>query len=404
MTTQFAEASYQEIVDLHTESDTVSVIGLHTPIGTTPQRMLKGFWYQFKKFRYDGCSVSLVPAARLPADPSQVSYGAGEPPIDPRDLLNPILFHGCHGNDMGNILNELYSGSGSGDYGRTFTDSADFNVLKENLVGNDYVDALYYKALTDNTWQKAHPQRGFRKSGLRPMIYSLATTFQIGNIPGGNYYPNGGPNSYIRSSDGLGLSGGTRAVGSMGVTSGSSSIGVLGEPSPPVSVEVDGELQFNRTSDRTSIQFMTPRLQRLGWMDTRQVLQATSSIPPNINTVMTGSAINDARAIGAAYAARHTGLVEDVQVPKIFMGMIMLPPAYKTEQYFRMIINHHFSFKNFRGASFQNDNAAEVINDYAYNNWNTINAKGVNKYGPYYKDDGSGDGESGSGESDPTLG
>lgn len=106
MTTQYATASYQEIIDLHTETDKVSVIGIHTPVTQTPYDMLQPFFDAFQKYHYDGCNLVMVPAARLPADPSQVSYGAGEPPIDPRDLLNPILWHGCHGESLGSVLNQ----------------------------------------------------------------------------------------------------------------------------------------------------------------------------------------------------------------------------------------------------------------------------------------------------------
>lgn len=152
MTTQYANASYQEIVDLHTESDKVSVVGLHTPCSDTPIHMLKGFWTQFRKFKYNGCSVSLVPAAQLPADPLQVSYEAGEPTIDPRDLLNPILFHGCHGNDMGAILNNLYSSDTAGDIvDYQGSDSIDHNILPNDAYTGDFYENLYYRALTDKS-------------------------------------------------------------------------------------------------------------------------------------------------------------------------------------------------------------------------------------------------------------
>ena len=152
-----------------------SGIGIHTPCTSTPVKMLQGFWKQFRKVKYLGCSLSLVPAARLPADPLQVSIGAGEPTIDPRDMLNPIMFHGCHGDDMGAILDTLYSGdsSGTSDIVRKQSDSAVLDVFSENQKGNDYVDALYYRSLTDRTWAKAHPQVGFRKSGLRPLVHQI---------------------------------------------------------------------------------------------------------------------------------------------------------------------------------------------------------------------------------------
>lgn len=379
MTTQFAEASYQEIIDLHTESDTVSVVGIHTPLGTTPTRMLKGFYTQFKKFKYDGCSISLVPAARLPADPSQLSISAGEPAIDARDMLNPIMFHGCHGNDMGTILNTLYSSNSasSTDVIRTVSDSVNFDVFSESQVGNDYVDALYYKALTDNTWAKAHPQRGFRKSGLKPMVYSLASNAQIANSARGGKgiaVPNA---TYGTTTD---------VVGSDAAANGSvqdMGFGTNGAPqfnmgySLPRTITAGSSVTYNIQPANGSgagnfVQFFTPRLQRLGWMDTREVIGVGSFTSPQLD----GTQAQDATAIGQTIAQRDFYHYSETQLPRIYMGMIMLPPAYRTEQYFRLILHHHFSFKNFRGMSFMNDNTYEVNNAPGYYNFNSVSNRG----------------------------
>lgn len=94
MATQYAKASYEEIIDCHTEEGHVTAIGIHTPTGDTPRKMFSGFFEQFKKFKYLGCSIKLVPAARLPADPLQVSYEPGQvigTAVDPRDMLNPFF-------------------------------------------------------------------------------------------------------------------------------------------------------------------------------------------------------------------------------------------------------------------------------------------------------------------------
>lgn len=358
MTTNFATANYQEIIDLHTESDTVSVIGLHTPNTDTPVKMLSGFWNQFKKVKYQGCSISLVPAARLPADPLQVSYAAGETTIDPRDMLNPILFHGCHGNDMGAILNTLYSSSGTTDFlTRKFTDSAEQNVFSETQVGNEYVDALYYKALTDNTWRKVAPQSGFKKSGLRPMVYSVkagmqyapydtssATTFE-------GYGPYTGGNSSKGASDSL---------GTMGDVSGT--LHMLGTPTPMESVQEAGAVLDSLNRGAGQVSFFTQGLTPLGWLDTRSVpAQGTG------DAQVTGTASTDATAVGGLWKSVQAPLTT---IPKIFMGMIMLPPAYKTEQYFRLVINHNFAFKGFRGISMVNDTVEDVNNAYGYSNLN----------------------------------
>ncbi|QBP37166.1 capsid protein [Goat associated porprismacovirus] len=337
MTTQFAKASYQEIIDLHTEEDTVSVIGIHTPQGDTPRKMFGGFFDQFKKFKYLGCSVSLVPAARLPADPLQVSYEAGEPTIDPRDMLNPLMFHGCHGNDMGVILNRFYNTNSIADqpqtdstfyYADSITDIAD----GDHISGLQLED-LYYKALTDNTWKKAHPQRGFRKSGLRPLVYSMATNIQF---------------------------------------SGGDSIGMDGFGIPEDLVD---DVSTSGTSvtatfpvSQNGRRFFTPRLTGLGWLDTRNVLTTA--------TTVTGSTADIRAMLGDA--ALNQQDASEADLPLVYMGMILLPPAYKTEQYFRMIVNHHFAFKDFRGISFSNN----LVEPPAYNQMNDPDAR-------YYPDEGS---------------
>lgn len=315
MATQKAIASYQEIIDLHTESDTVSVLGIHTPVGSTPRKMFPGFFTQFKKFKYLGCSISLVPAARLPADPLQVSYEPGEPTIDPRDMLNPIMFHGCHGNDLGAVLNKLY-----GD-GNPISDSVDLdNVVRASeTTWNDLgaLENLYYKALTDNSWRKAHPQRGFRKSGLRPLVYSLAANRQI--APGSL----GDVLEFNEDGD-------LEAVG--------------GDPMQTLTGGVGGApIHYNV---KNNLQLFTPRLTGLGWLDTRNVMVSPADL-----ILPTGSGVT----ADDSMIAFNESITSDVELPLIYMGLILMPPAYKQEQYYRMIINHSFAFKGFRSISFQNN-------------------------------------------------
>lgn len=108
MATNYVTAKYQEIYDLGTQAGKTTILGIHTPYAGSVYNMLSGFFDQFRKYRYKGCSVSMVPAAQLPADPSQVSFEAGSLTVDPRDLLNPILFHGCHGEELNEILDAVY--------------------------------------------------------------------------------------------------------------------------------------------------------------------------------------------------------------------------------------------------------------------------------------------------------
>lgn len=367
MTTQYATASYQEIIDLHTESDKVSVVGIHTPNSDTPYHMLKGFWNQFRKFKYNGCSLSLVPAAQLPPDPLNVSYEAGEPTIDPRDMLNPILFHGCHGDDMGAILNTLYS-EDTGTLGQMMStlrsDSIDLNELSQasgNIPITEMYEALYYRALTDKTWLKAHPQRGFRKAGLHPMIYQVASTVQFGVSPDESD-PAALPYATVHDPSDGSRDRGTHGV--FGTSLSSNTVGESGAYTRPVFNTVTGGYRYSLPAARIG-SFVTPRLQRLGWMDTRNVIGVINSLNGETSSSAPPSEENLASLFVEAQKRTAPCLC-----PKIFMGMIMLPPAYKCEQYFRLVLNHSFSFAKFRGASMQYDDIGSVKEAYSVFNFN----------------------------------
>lgn len=371
MTTQFASASYQEIIDLHTETDKVSVIGIHTPVTETPYSMLQPFFDAFQKYHYDGCSLTMVPAARLPADPSQVSYGAGEPPIDPRDLLNPILWHGCHGESLGSVLNQFYSAGGSStDLSRKFFDSGEYTEKSTSQLGDIGVfESLYYRALVDKTWLKAHPQRGFRKSGLRPLVYEVSTDRQF--VPGasGSQRPMT-PNADVTAgdpSDNSGLYSPVNARGTLG-TNQNGQIYALGALGLQTTTTVDGQpvVRLPTTVDSS---FFTSRLHGLGWLDTRsRVLTGTGGVTSD---PLTGSDAVDVDIIEDMYSDAEEATKLNY-LPRLFMGLILMPPAYKvlesiksfiaykTEQYFRIILNHRFSFKKYRGISMRGDFVGRV--------------------------------------------
>lgn len=359
MTTQYATASYQEIIDLHTETDKVSVIGIHTPVTATPYSMMQPFFDAFQKYHYDGCNLVMVPAARLPADPSQVSYEAGEQVIDPRDLLNPILWHGCHGESLGAVLNQFYtSGASSSDVIRRSFDSGELNEKNTAQIGDIGVfESLYYRALVDKTWLKAHPQKGFRKSGLRPLVYEVSTDRQL--IPSGT---NTGLGPRVPSSD-LIAGDPSNNNGLAGLLSHNT----FGSPIDSGTVSVSGSLGLQRTVQTgtgTSAEynvnlpfvrdtsFFTSKLHGLGWLDTRQrMFSASNGVSSD---ELTFSDTVDTDLIESMYAnAESLGRIN--YLPRLFMGLILLPPAYKTEQYFRIILNHRFSFKKYRGVSMRGE-------------------------------------------------
>lgn len=371
MTTQFATASYQEIIDLHTETDRVSVIGIHTPVTQTPYSMMQPFFDAFQRYHYDGCNLVMVPAARLPADPSQVSYEAGEQVIDPRDLLNPILWHGCHGESLGSVLNQFYTdGASSSDVSRRYFDSGEYNMKNTAQIGDvGMFESLYYRALVDKTWLKAHPQKGFRKSGLHPLVYELSTDRQF--LPGSvntTLAPRTPAADNIAGdpSDNNGLAG-LNTHSTIGTTPSSGNLSAMGTLGLQRTVQTgsgsDAEFNADLPYVRDSA-FFTSRIHGLGWLDTRQrVPGPTGGVS---SATLDGNPVTDSETIQNMYvAAESFGKIN--LLPRLFMGLILLPPAYKavqwikavlaykTEQYFRIILNHRFSFKKYRGVSMRGD-------------------------------------------------
>lgn len=358
MTTQYATASYQEIIDLHTETDRVSVIGIHTPVTRTPYDMLAGLFDTFQKYHYDGCSMTMVPAARLPADPSQVSYEAGEQPIDPRDMLNPILWHGCHGESLGSVLNQFYSGrGGTSDISKLMSASIDVNNASTSQIGNAAIyESLYYKALTDNTWLKAHPQRGFRKKGLRPLVYDLSTDRQY--VPG--LYGTLSPTVVRPSAQARSPSANTGFVtpvvsGTIGTDASVGTGAISAQGTEGLQTTYSGNASVNTPAVSFDTNFFTSRLHGLGWLDTR-----VRTMNANYTTSGFDGTVNN----DSALLESHYSNLEERQkinyLPRLFMGVCLLPPAYKTEQYFRVILNHRFSFKKFRGVSTRGDYVGAV--------------------------------------------
>lgn len=352
-TTNYAQASYQEIIDLHTEPGGMSVLGIHTPTGDAPYQMFKGFFDQFRKFTYLGASFSLVPAARLPSDIAGVSYGAGETAetVAPEDLLNPIMFKGCHGNDMGTILNTMYTTSHGNSLSRAVSPGLDMNIMGGLAQSDDYDYAteFYYSCLTDNTWLKAHPQSGLRKNGLRPLVYQMASTMPMGISANGTK----GTGQIHTSYAGVPLDNyNTEGSDLYGISDGEFSAAANSQyfagPTYPAWPEVtdisSGSIAATKWHSGQST-FFTPRLTRLGWMDTYTWGSGTTGGIPADTTGNFNQNMNE-------WFEKLDSKVRAVsRLPRIFMGMILMPPAVGHQQYYRLMINHRFAWKDFRGIS-----------------------------------------------------
>lgn len=303
--TNFVKATYQEIYDIGTQSERITVLGIHTPqpndTGNSYHSKLYGLFFNYRKFRYAGCSVSIIPAAQLPADPLQVSYEAGET-IDPRDLLNPIMFHGTHGASLSQALNRVFVNTAT----PTYTDNDDGSLLQQSFLNSQNVpnntvtpnDLQYYACMSDPTWKKWNVQQGAKLPFMSPRVWKASTVFPImpqdGNAGNGlNSVDYGKIDTQGRFTDGLGFSSG-------GLT--------VPVPGNPV------------LSADTYNQFLSSGTTRLGWLPTYGFMNAQQSPASNLPRTL---------------------------LPKIFMGIIMLPPSYKQELYFRVIVQHYFEFKDF---------------------------------------------------------
>lgn len=323
MATNYVTAKYQEIYDINTVSNEVSVIGIHTPVGSKPRAMLAGHFLQYRKYKYKGCSVVGTPAQRLGLQMTDISVEAGSSGVNPKDVFNPALVRGCHGDNLSGALNSIYKGSFDSEGSSLGLDQHSVNVSPaQGLTW----EQMYYRMLQDPSFKKFNLSSGIKLSGLHPMVYNVASNHQITPNEG---YPN---------------------VGHLEHVSGQPGVHFNGETGTTLS---DGE---GGSVPNVFPTFMTNKLQALGWLDTRQVLSSDPSThAPGITTL-----------------------------PKIFMACIILPPALSANVVtsMRFVVTHYFEFKEFNtsltleGASEYYDWLTNVSKDVKKND--TFDTNGVN--------------------------
>ncbi len=331
------KASVMEIYDLQTSVGKGTVLKVHTPTGNNIKRHLLGHFLQYKKFKYLGAKVTLVPASTLPADPLQLSYDVGEANIDPRDMVNPILWKHYHGETM---LTDVLPTDELKDYDqKTNLDSTGVNgsSLEQALYGyrsaSSALDSVYPRTLMDTSFKKAGIQTGFT-TFCKPFVYNVVSNVQLlpRSATDNNAVPDRFMNSYVSSNPTdvypvfMKHTGTESEDGDMLKGSGTTHWVKGSTVSKPVS-QTGGNLVMT-----------TNKLVPLGWMDTlsREGAGGTenSSTPLGPNGLGLPNFGGDA-SIGANLQ----------NVPMLY---ILMPPAYKTEFYFRMIIKHYYVFSGFR--------------------------------------------------------
>nr|QJI53636.1 MAG: capsid protein [Smacoviridae sp.] len=354
--------SISEIYDLSTSVGQGTVLKVHTPTGNNVKRHLLGFFLQYKKFKYLGADVTLVPASTLPADPLQLGYEEGEPTIDPRDMVNPILYKWYHGEAMltDSLQRELPEPYGSEitPVGGVAGGNPGTSVDKQSYWNGTYdsqSDNVYPMCLMDPSFKKAGVQSGFRTS-VKPFVYNLVTNEQYlsNRNPAGTVVDNGVP----------GWAGTSPLKTDPNWFSGND----VTPFEDHVELSATGSVNLVRhvasTSD-TAILF-TNKLQPLGWMDT--VTRVWQSQPVDVHpgvvddTSLGTFGINESLSHANGIVGVGGSAAMQTFLPNIPMLYVMMPPAYKTLFYFRLIIKHKFAFKDFRSCfNVQSYGSASIV-------------------------------------------
>lgn len=340
------KSSISEIYDLSTSVGQGTVLKVHTPTGMNVKRHLAGLFLQYKKFRYVGAKVTLVPASTLPADPLQLGYEEGEPTIDPRDMVNPILWRFYHGEAMltDSIPRDFPTPYGSlntpgRDYIGTSLDEQHYDNEVDSGTGRDNADLIYPMCLMDPSFKKAGVQSGF-STFVKPYVYNVVTNQQVLS---NQLFDNAG-NGVTFQNNKADLA--------------------IGDPlypyytdNPVLEAQNEGASWVPDKSvipavENSGVSIFTNKLTRLGFMDT--VTRVWTGVKSG---VVTGSpwpsqfdfgeypvenASIDPMGVSAGNFALQTYL------PNVPMLYVMMPPAYKTQFYFRLLIKHYFEFAGFR--------------------------------------------------------
>lgn len=318
MATNYARASYTEVIDLQTVNGKCSIVGIHTPTGRMPYEKLKGFFLQYKKYRYKGISkMVMCPAANLPVDPLGLTGINGTTDLmDPRDALNPVMFHGCHGEAINQIVDRLYMNNGQSSATGIANPSVGYLSNSADLKEFDLpggtpgvvppAERAYYNFLTDPRWKKFGIQSMVKLQKLHPLVWKVARSMPM--LPNTGGTSNYGTGVIRYQADSL-------SNGIPNTTTPGSNDAVLGPSYPQGEVPtIPGFGDGVEVNTRAFVQEFTNGVTRMGWLPT------------------------------TSFGREGLGITV---LPKIFMGVLVLPPAYNVEQFFRLSIRHVFEFAGF---------------------------------------------------------
>lgn len=293
MVQNVVRCAYTETYDLNTSIGELSILGIHTPQSPTLHRIFKGFFENYRKFKVLGCNFRMVCASQQALTPDLIGLEAGQ--VDPRDVLNPILFRACTGEHYNALVDEAYNYLKKvGGSGTTKNSSVD-QILDTRQSAID----AYYALLSDNDWRKEHPQHGLTVTGLKPFVHNVVTTRPFNNA---RYSGNGdfadADTPYARGTVVNGFGNNT--------------------PSP----------DSNTTVNSIPTVFMSDGVTEMPWME-------TATIAPMADA-------NEEPLVSQTIAITH--------IPRTYVGMVVLPPAILQRLFFRLRIVWFIEFKDFRPA------------------------------------------------------
>lgn len=305
MVNQTINATYTETYDLNTAIGELSMLAVHTPQAPALKRMFHGFFENYKKYRINGCNIRMVCASQQALTPDLVGLGEGQ--VDPRDILNPILFKACTGESINILLDQIYNAADPE------LVNSDNGSLAHHATTRSSAQLAYYQMLSDDTWRKEHPQHGLMVTGLRPMVHKVVTTQ---------------PFKWTGRAGATDTSGGYLSNRSLPKIRGNSGDG----PGTGTTVGF-GSPAGSFVSDVTNpTVFVSNGMTDMPWLETAVVRNIT--------------VLDDEG--GEPIDVKAKLMINDV--PRVYMGCIILPPAQLQRLFFRMQISWSVSFRDWRPA------------------------------------------------------
>lgn len=318
--------SYSEIYDMQTKDGNISALKFHTPQDGAPVEHLGGLFAQFRKYKYLGVEAALVPAQQLPLDPLQVSSVDGDGLVDPRDVLNPILHKHWNGERtlLDNYIDSYYTEKLKGTGGIGGTTGIKNNTLGQSIdevsipagdsAAADTASTFYAMQLMDNSFKVSHVQDTLRIR-MRPKVWDVNAQRPITSYADlGSYWNKPNFGEFQRF-----------AVPEMTPNQNADII--------PQKEIFHGRVPgYNGTGQQTQYyteqEFMTAGMKPMGWMPTNNTFSSVGMVD------------------GTDNRNKSISELSRVRLPKIYMHLMILPPAYKQNFYYRLVMKHKFLFKS----------------------------------------------------------